>query len=313
MAGSSSAEERYLSWHAYTEAIAQQRLAVPRRFDATIACCRKEKNRYVQAQIMAFLGACEAREAIPLLVAALNDDPHYSAVQALGAIRDPKTVPAILACAKKEKRNRHIYSGVLGRIGSPEAVDYLLEHLHEGCFAVEALFESGSSKALPALEDHLARLKKLKEPDELDLAVTQVSVLRLKSKDPRQQLVALGEDARESRWMRTNALQALSHYDKRPFASRILKLYQKDRDEWVRMDCIRLLQDLPGNDITEAMVDQALTDNENRWYASHDHLREALNQRLGTSFRSLTPLIEHLKSERNLKEKRSTAADVISR
>src|SRR5262249_4852734 len=149
---STAAEERYLAWHAYTKAIRTRQLAVPQSFDADLAHCRKEKNRFVRAQIIDYLGACKAKEAVPLLTGSLAEDFAYSAVEALGEIRDPKTVPAILKRADGESANRHVYFRVLGRIGTPEAVEYLLEHLDEGCFAVEALFESGSPKTLPALE-----------------------------------------------------------------------------------------------------------------------------------------------------------------
>lgn len=303
MADSSSAEERYLAWHLYVNAIRERQLAVPRSFDAALAHCQKEKNRYVEAKIMDFLGACKAKEAIPLLTAALKDDSSYSAVWALGEIRDPKTVPAILARAKKETTNRHVYFRVLGRIGTPEAVDYLLENLNEGCFAAEALFESGSPKALPALEKYLDRLTKRKKRDDLAIAVAQISVLRLKYKDPREQLITLAEDRKQSQWMRTHALEALGHYYKKPFAGRIVKLYRTDTNDWMRMFYIRLLRDLPGRDITEAMIDQALTDDKNAYYHSHYDLVQALNQRLNTSFRTLPPLVEYLQRERYTKEK----------
>jgi HEAT repeat protein len=310
MAASSSAEERYLTWHAYKEAIWKRQLAVPPSFEAALAHCRNERNNYVRGEVMGFLGECRAKEAVPLLTAALDDDTGYSAVQALGNIRDPKSAPAVLARAKKETLNRHIYFGVLGRIGTPEAVDYLLEHLDEGCFAMEALFESGSRKALPALEKCLNRLKKMKKPEGLDLAVAQVSVLRLKYKDPREQLIALAEDRKQSQWMRSRALEALGHYDKKPLADRILKLYRTDKNDWMRIDYIRLLSDIPGQDITEAMIDQALTDKKDQYYFCHTDLVQALNQRLNTSFRDMTRLVEYLRHERAAKQKEDHSASL---
>jgi hypothetical protein len=87
--------------------------------------------------------------------------------------------------------------------------------------------------------------------------------------------------------MRTHALEALTHYDKKPIAERILRLYQKETNGWVRLLCIRFLRDVPGRDITQAMIDQALTD---KSFLPADDLVQALNQRLNTSFRSLTQL-----------------------
>jgi HEAT repeat protein len=303
MAKSSSAEERYLTWHLYTAAIRERQLAVPLSFKATLARCRKEQNRYVRAGIMDFLGACKAKEAVPLLTARLNEDSGNSAVYALGEIRDPKTVPAIIARANKETWNRLVYFCVLGRIGTPEAVDYLLEHLDKGCFVAKALFESRSPKALPALEQYLDRLKKIKGRSDLDLAVTQICLLRLKFKDPREQLIRLAEDRKQSEWMRWDALEALENYDKKPFAGRILKVYRTETDDTMRMICIHLLQDLPGTDITEAMIHQALTDDKDKYYHSHDDLVRALNQRLNTSFRTLTALVEYLRRQLAAKEK----------
>jgi hypothetical protein len=143
----------------------------------------------------------------------------------------------------------------------------------------------------------------MKKQHDLDLAVAQISVLRLKYRDLREQLIALAEARKQSQWMRTHALEALGHYDKKPLAGRILKLYRTDTDDWMRMFYIRLLRDLPGEDITEAMIDQALTDKKNEYYHSHHDLVKALNWRLNTSFRTLTPLVEYLQRERAAKEK----------
>ena len=303
MAGSNSAEERYLAWSAYEDAVRGRYLAAPRSFDVALAHCKNEPNRHVRALIMGFLGTCRAKAAVPLLMAALDHDPEYGAVLALGEIRDRKTAPAILARARKETQNRHIYFFVLGRIGTPDAVDYLLGCLDEGCFAVEALFESGSPKALPAIEKQLARIKAKEKPDELDLAVAQVSVLCLKHADPREHLLALAMDRKQSTWMQTKALEALGHYDKEPLAGRLLKLYRAEADDWTRMIYIRLLRDLPGHDITESLIDQALTDRRNEYYFSHADLLVALNERLGTSFRTLELLAEHLQRVRASKDR----------
>ncbi len=297
MAASSDALERYLAWHAYNDAIRNCQLPAPQCSDGILAQFRKEKNRYVRARIMEFLGACKARDAVPLLTAALDEDTQYCAVEALGEIRDPKSVPVILARARKETLNRHIYYSVLGRIGTPEAVDYLLEHLGEGHFAVKALFESGSPKALPALEKYLERLKKTKEPDELNVATAHIGVLRLKNKDVRAQLIALAEDRKQSQWMRSGALEALGHYDLKPLAKRILQIYRTDKDDWMRMFYVRLLRGLEGKKITEAMIDQALTDNPDEYCHSQRDLLEALNQRLHTSFRTMPALVEYLQRQ----------------
>jgi HEAT repeat protein len=308
MAASTSAEERFLAWIAYGRGVRHGHITAPRSFEAALRQCRDEKNRHVRSALVGFFGACKAKEAVPFLVAALENDAEPNAIDALGEICDPNTVPAIVTCLKKKAtfsatHNRHSYFRALGHIGTPEAVEYLIECLDEGCFAVESLFESGSPKALPAIEKHLNRLQAKKQPDELDLAVAQVSALRLKHADPREHLFVLAEDRKQSQWMRTRALEALGHYDKKPVTERLLKLYRAEPDDWTRMFCIRLLRDLPGNDITEALIDQALTDRRNVYYFSHADLLEALNQRLGTSFRTMASLTQHLQRERDAKDR----------
>jgi HEAT repeat protein len=303
MVASPSREERLLAWHAYTEAIRNAQLPVPTSFAAALAHCRDEQSQTIRAQIIYFLGACKAKEAIPLLTASLDNDFDYCAVSALGEIGDPATAPAILERAKKETLNPHVYFGVLGRLGTTDAVDYLIEHLHEGCFAVRGLFATGSPKALPALEKYLERLARQDKPDELDLATAQIAVLRLKEKDPRNQLLAWAEDPKQSHWMRTDALEVLSHYDWKSFADRVVRLYRTDPDDWIHLECIRLLRNLPGQEITDAMIEQALTENKNEYYFSHDELRLALSKRLGKSFRTMPALIEYLQCERSGKAK----------
>lgn len=303
MAVSASAEERFLAWSAYTRGVRQGYITAPRSFDAALRLCEDEKNRHVRSVLIGFFGACKAKEAVPMLVAALENDAGTSAVHTLGEIRDPSTVPAIVACLKKVTCNRHCYFHALGRIGTPEAVECLIECLGEGCFAVDSLFESGSPKALPAIEKYLSRLRAESNPDELHLATAQVSVLRLKHTDPREHLLALAGDRKQSQWMRTRALEALGHYDKEAIAARLLKFYRAEPDDWMRMFHIRLLRDLPGDDITEALIDQALADGTSTYHFSHADLLDALNRRLGKSFRTMAPLAQHLQRERDARNR----------
>src|SRR5262249_27515560 len=151
--------------------------------------------------------------------------------------------------------NRGVFIGALGEIGGGGAVDYLIREVQrDSYYAIEALFHTGRPKALPVLEKHLDKLRKSGKADELDLATNQIAVLRLKHKDPRGMLLGLAEDRKQSDWMRTGALQALGHYDVTPHSDRLLRLYRADTDDRMRMFCIRLLCDLPGIKITEAMI-----------------------------------------------------------
>jgi HEAT repeat protein len=306
MAASTSAEERYLAWDIYEKGISKKHLPPPRSVAEPLARCRKEKNHYVRSMIMDFLGACQAKEAVPLLIEGLRADhsrERHSALWALGNIRDPGTVEAIIEAEKQDHLGKHLYHSALGRIGSEAAVDHLIQHLNDDCFAIEALFETGSPRALPALRKHLDRLRKKEKADELHLAMAEIAVLRLEDKDPRERLMCLSEDRKQSEWMRTHALEALSHYDTASLAVRLLNSYRAEKDDWMRMFYIRLLRDLPGEGITQAMVTQALTDSEHEYYHSHNDLRKALNHRLNTSYRTMERLLEHLRCERTAKSK----------
>jgi HEAT repeat protein len=303
MTRSTDPEERYLAWCAYAQGVSAKNIAAPRSFDAALKQCKDEPNRYVRAVNMGFFGTCKAKEAVPHLVAALDTRDSETAVSTLGDIRDPDSVPAIIKRLKKISPksfagNRHVYFRALGNIGSADAVDCLIECIDEGCFAVEALFETRSPKALPAIEKYLARLKRETDPDDLDLAVAQVCTLRLKHADPREHLLALAEDRKQSRWMRSRALRALMEYDRAPLVPRLLKLYKAEADDAERTIYIRLLCDVPGDDITEALIDHALADTKNPWFLTQGELRDALNERLNTSFREMEPLVLHLKKLR---------------
>jgi hypothetical protein len=122
--------------------------------------------------------------------------------------------------------------------------------------------------------------------------------LRLKHKDPRELLVGLAGDRGQSQWMRSHAIVALQQYDTAPFTRRLVELYRQETDDDLRMLYIRLLADLPGKEVTAAMVHQALTDNVKEYNCSHWDLREALNKRLDTSFRDMGPLVEYLRREK---------------
>src|SRR5262249_45475571 len=109
---------------------------------------KEEKNGEVRKQIGYFLGAAKAKPAVDMLIRELGDDPsNVDVVYALGAIGDVKAVPAIIKAANAAQINHHCYLAGLGRLPTPEAVDYLIANLDKG--GVEALFASHSPRALP--------------------------------------------------------------------------------------------------------------------------------------------------------------------
>ncbi len=304
MAVDSSVDARYLAWHRYARALDGAQLLVPKEVTLAIDQYGKEEDNVVRGQICDFFGAARAKQAISLLVAELtrsdsrSDSPNIlDAVRALGCIGDSRAVKPIIAAASVETLNKHVYMQALGRLATAESVQYLIDHLDKAG-AAEALFDTGSAKALPALQNHLAKLKQQQTPDELEIAVTHVAILRLSCADPREALLQLGENSNNDRWMRSHALDSLCGYDIAPFACRILKLYSAERDEWVRKDCIRLLENQNVKGITEAMIGHVLALDMylDHWQCS-DRLLDALNCRLQLSFRSRTDLQAFLRSK----------------
>jgi HEAT repeat protein len=295
MAGSAAPEERYLGWTLYWRSLQAKDLPVPTDFDLAIRAYRNEKQVDLHLAVTCFLGTARARPAVPMLINAVRANPRCaSEIQLLGTIGDPRAVPVIIQAAKElggPPGFEVLYA--LGRLGTAEAAEFLIEHL-ERPEATQALFETRSPKALPALQQHLEKLKANRSKDDSDLEDTRLAVLRLKYPDSRERLMQLAEDQRESRRLRKEALRALREYDASPFAARVLAIYASNRDCELRMSCVPLLRDekLPG--ITEAMVEHAIGDGAPLWYEGHD-LREALNQRLGTSFRNLMDLQRYLR------------------
>jgi HEAT repeat protein len=301
MATARSVEERYLGWHTYSEAIRARKLPVPQRFDLAIERYGKEEVHEVRWSIAVFLGASKAKAAVPVLSATLRANPadcHLATV--LAEIGDPTAVPVIVKALKSERNGYDIYLQALGRLGTPEAVDCLIEHLDE-YGAVEGLFESRSPRALPALRKHLRKLESSNRRDDIDLSTTRVCILRLSEPDPREALLRWGEDRKELHDVRVHALWALCDYDASPLAARILRLYETDRDNSIRLFCIRLLQDKPGEAITRAMVRHALVEGRDEWECADD-LVQALSHRLDKRFRNLEELRRYLREQQKARK-----------
>jgi hypothetical protein len=171
--------ERYLAWGAYEKAMADGKLPSPRDFSDQLALYAAEKDKEVREQIERFFGAARAKEAVKPLLETVKRNPGWamSALWALGEIGDASVVPAIIADVG-EGSNNHYHMEALGNLATPEAVDYLIDHL-DVYGAVEALRASGSKKALPALKKHLERLReKNTKAGDLDLIHSPVGAVR---------------------------------------------------------------------------------------------------------------------------------------
>jgi hypothetical protein len=91
----------------------------------------------------------------------------------------------------------------LGKIATPEAVDLIIKNL-DSYLAPEALYQTKSEKALPALKAHLQVYS-----DDINRAATRVAIIRLSEKQPQEALLAMGEASNEKFQVRFDALRAL--------------------------------------------------------------------------------------------------------
>jgi HEAT repeat protein len=311
MCASDDPEERYLGWQTYAGALRAGQLKAPTDFRPHLALYAAEKDREVRETIECFFGAAKAKAAVKSLLETVKANPDaVDAISALGEIGDKGGVPAIIDAYKADDWNHHCHLHALGKLATPEAVDFLIEHLGE-YGAVEALFESKSDKALPALQKHLEKLKNSRPGDkESDLAATRVAVIRLSEKDPRETLMKIAEDKDENRQVRWDCFSALHELDAKPFHARILKVYVSERDVDLKSICIRILKDSDLDGVTDAMIAHALTPRKERTdeMGGTDYdLREALNKRLGTSFRTMDDLQAHVRELRKRTPERPDA------
>jgi HEAT repeat protein len=293
MCASTNGDERWVGWHTYQKAIAGGKLKAPTDIAKHLALYAKENDLEIREKIAEFLGAAKAKIAIRSLVEAVAGDGSCSAVWALGEIGDKRAVPTIIA--DFENLHRPYNLAALGKLATPEAVDYIILHL-DTYGAVDGLCQTRSKKALPALTKHLAKLRLKKGDNDFELAATRVAIIRLSHKDPRQPLMKLAENPKENRHVHRDALEALRLYDSTPFQGRILQVYTKDKNEDVKRSCVRLLVSSKLEGVIEAMVDHALTSQEDSSLLRY--LRVALNKRLGTSFRRMKLLRAHLRKLR---------------
>jgi hypothetical protein len=294
MCASDNPKERYLAWHERCRALSAKKLEPPRDFKSTLELHAVEKDKEVRDQIESFWGQAKAKEAVPVLIKQVQADPGYAcpAIWALGEIGDPKAVPTLIKAFETDG-NRHYHLEALGKLATPEAVDFIIEHLDE-YGAVEALYESKSDKALPALEKHLEHLKEAgRKRDEMYIRATRIAIVRLRNKDPREQLLRIAEDEEEHADMRFGALRALQDYDAAAVESRILKIYTGSRDVDIKRCCIWLLENGKADGITPAMLDHVLNceGSENQdMGATKYYLCEALSKRLNKKFRKFEDL-----------------------
>lgn len=237
-------------------------------------------------RILTYLATINAREAIPLLLdraRAGHRDTH--AVYALGVMRVAEAVPVILA-SKADSGNMLM---ALGRIGTREAVDYILAHL-DTYPAMEALVASRDPRALPAVEAELARLQALPAGKRslFHERQAQIARVRLASTDPVSALLDLAEDVTADIELRRDAVvRARQDYPSASSEARLVHIYARERDPAILDQCLTALRASRAPGVTEAMLHHAQAWKPYLKTTDPMPLVRAINRRLGTTYGSL--------------------------
>lgn len=111
----------------------------------------RDANPQVRAAAVRSLGRLEAREASPTLFILARDDPVFYvrdwSMQALAEIGEPDVVPLALdALGDEDVRIRRSAAIVLGRVGSPDALDPLRRAKKRDHLLRRALYRDASSQ-----------------------------------------------------------------------------------------------------------------------------------------------------------------------
>lgn len=236
-------------------------------------------------RILQYLGTINAREAIPLFLDWTRTGRHgIYAVEALGVMRVPEAVPVILT-----SKAVHGTLMALGRIGTREAVDYILAHLDSDA-AVYALAESHDPRGLPAVEAELARLRALPpgERRRFQEREAQIARIRLASTDPVSALLDLAEDVTADIELRRDAVvRARQDYPSASSEARLVHIYAREGDPVILEQCWMALRSSRAPGVTEAMLHHAQVWKPYRKTTDPVPLVRAINRRLGTTYGSL--------------------------
>jgi HEAT repeat protein len=304
MCASKDADEKYLAWLTYDQAIREKKLTPPKDVSQHVALYAAEKDKEVRERMEWFFGTAKAKAAVKPLLASVQANPARSlaAIWSLGEIGDKSAVPVLIAAYGKNLNNDY-HLQALGRLATPEAVDFLIKHLGK-YGAVSALFQTKSAKALPALRKHLKKLEGRKDSPIHEIAETRLAIIRLSQEDPREQLMKMVENKDENRHIRFSALRALRECDAEPYHRRILKVYTSDPDNDIKRACIWLLEQSKLQGVTEAMIDHALVFKVKSMndVATQYSLLDALNHRLEVSLRSMEDMRAHIRKLRKEKK-----------
>lgn len=226
---------------------------------------------------------------------ASHGDParRGNAALTLGCIGAKEAVHLLIALSRQANGVKS-YLVALGRIGSPQAVQYLVENLREHG-AADALVAAGDKSVVPALESALAETRARSEGnrDRLREQELELAILQLKPDDPSSALLQVLEDRKNDTDLRTSAA-ALLHQRRMIEGNlvqeaRLAAIYLAEEDHDVREQCASALENSRARGVTAAMLRHAVSWNPDptRKTSGPAWLIWSLNRRLGTSFQTL--------------------------
>lgn len=293
--------ERLAGWGLSREFFADATLSDRELQDEALRLYADEKDEEIRKEMRLYFGDIKASFAVPALIETIRDEDCHDvyALTALGEIGDARAVPAIIECSMR-KFHPTFCALALGRIGTPEAVAYLIDHIDED-HAIEALGFCGDPRALKAISLYLVRNRaNEREYDARRIGAARIAVIQLASPNPVTDLLEVADDSTEPDYARFRAEMALGDHSADGNADQVLAIY-KNTEEWsVKLTCIRLLSESPEEEVTATMIrhllDMPSPHRIRDTVVIQSELHVVLNKRLNTRFLQVEDLKEYLRA-----------------
>lgn len=204
--------------------------------------------------------------------AQVGDNEGCSTLRALGSIGDSRATGAVIEVALGSSNWSSACHKALGRIGSEEAIDFLIAHLHDS-EAVRALGLARSKKAILALKhlqteltaapDRNEREKRpslsgrsadIQEPNRRRLDGVRIALIQIEDPNPVESLMRIAENRKESEETRAEAVEGLEPLDISGSLDRIVRLCRSNDNASIWLGCANLLAGRRGKDVSNALT-----------------------------------------------------------
>lgn len=242
-------DERFLAWVAYYRAVESGIVDPKGDFSRVCSLFAEEPDATTRDRMADVLGKTKSDQCVHALISDLKANkgsPYDGTVRALGTLRCGAAVPFIIE--RITKNNEDECMSALGKIGTPEAIDYLVRRLDSQDLrsqyqAVEGLSLSTNRDVLPYLRKHAGFYD-----------TARIGVARLEQEDPRLALLKIAMEENEKLWVRREVLWQLKDYDLAGLEGTVIGFFLKTNVPEVRCQCIDLLSRSNSDAATKAMV-----------------------------------------------------------